>query len=576
MADSDLSPAAVAVLVLCGIVGIAVLALLVFTCVRWRNRVEESAAESAAARRYEAHPDGMIRLTLHEPHRHKSDHSTASVQRHRFAASSSPRRDHKVHSVTWTVEDASIVNVFVRVIPPTSGAEPAYRRFVDPIRLYQPGSYEFHVFGEDAAHAVTPVQRYDFVVAGNLDVAVTPPEGTYDGPLEVTVDPACLSAFTVSCSPTFPHIGPDGKMVIDMSGIHVLTLTPRSRTTGADPRSFKYTVLPPAPCIIPHSGSVTDSTKIEIVPRPEAARSSLHDIRYSVDGRYPTTPYSAPFFPPGSEMKPADLVVKAIAVGRDGTHSKVVEAPLKVESSGFAVYDKDIEAPTCVVKTVNPFLTFDHERYHRHANPVVIWYKLHFRGGGAGSGEVREWKPGDRVRLVQDNVQSVAAWAQDLETKKVSAVATYTNWKRTVRDHDDSASLRTQTHSLPVPSIIVNASDVHLRWDEPQRDADALTLRWVVIGAKPRAADTGLDGVAVSAPAGGAPAAAGEQPELNQHSPPVAPETDVDISEYVAEHGGHITIQARFYKHVKPHPGMPLYVEDRVFYGQLFSRDFDL
>jgi hypothetical protein len=568
------------VLVLCGIVGFAVLVLLVLACIRSRNRDEQSAQEQAAARRIEA-PDGLIRLKLHEPHRKRpadAAGSTGATPRQRFAAgnSSSPRRaaDASVHSVTWTVEDASIDAVYVRVIPPrhVAHAEPAYRRFVDPILLHQPGTYEFHVFGTNAANAASRIQVVTFVVSGNLDVAVHPPEGAYEGPLEVTVDPAALSGFSVSCAPTFPHISAQGKLLLDLTGIHILTLTPKSKATGSEPRTFKYNVLPPAPCIVPGTGAITDSTKIELVPQPAAADRDLNDIRYSVDGRYPTTPYAGPFFPPGNQAQPtsarAQLVVKAIAVGRDGTHSKVAEANLVVESSGCVVYDESIPAPTCVVTTVNPFLTFDHERFHRGQaatsatsdGGVAIKYKLKLRNV-AGTGVEQDYRMGDHVKLVADNVESVTAWAFDPASGHVSAVVTYTNWKREVRDHGpNEAAFRRQTQSLLPPSIIVNASNIHLRWDKPSRDADALTLRWSVVGGG-RAEDDPTGAVSKG---------------VDEHAPVVQPDTDVDISEHVMQAGGRVEIEARFYKHVRPHPGQPLYVDECVFYGDKFARAFEL
>ncbi|CBH13328.1 hypothetical protein, conserved [Trypanosoma brucei gambiense DAL972] len=136
---------------------------------------------------------------------------------------------------------------------------------------------------------------------------------------------------------------------------------------------------PLPPRIIPNEGEVTTFTPIIITTNNES--TTADQIRYSVDGRYPSLLYTGPFtlsVPPFSNAcngSSVPVVVRAVAVsGSDtGLTSEVVTANFTVYRAGHSFFDPQVPAPVARVHAVYAKLYFDESRRPPNTN---ILYQL--------------------------------------------------------------------------------------------------------------------------------------------------------------------------------------------------------
>jgi hypothetical protein len=570
---TSLSAAATAVLVLCGVFLFVVIVLFIFY---WKRR----SAQAAAAR--EGGADTAVMFDLEPPPgTYKAD---------------------PVVLVKPDIVDPDIETIYVRVLA-GSLKEVGYTKFSkdEPIELRVPGTYEFQVYGRTKAGTETPVEKFTYVIYGGLRFGVEPPPGqTYQAPLTITVDKLTLAQFFVSCPPTYPFIEQEtGMFTLDVTGTHVLTLRPKfvdeHNAEFLQDIQLPYTVKPPAPLIIPGSGEITDATKIEIVPHCTNTTAVDTNIRYSVDDRYPTTPYIGSFFPPEMvyDMVP-HLTVKAITVGRDGTHSDVVIARLAVHKSGCEIYDPTIPEPSCVVTVANPTLTFWHPRFTTKGGTVkspsegkpkepqsgvAIKYQIQYRDGLSPPNE-EQYTQGDApVAISTDNVVSVTYWAVDIISRVESPRMVYTNAnqdlprssaknregggkagdldvsavsegkkgkrKKSKKGDDGDDGGESMMANVEPPQAIVNCTSASLKWDDPPRSDYRLryTLRFG---------------------------------DVEECAPDHNPANEVDITAELAASNGALNIVARYFVYDPKQPGQPLYGGDRIRKGRKFSHAFEI
>ncbi|CCD20467.1 hypothetical protein ERJ75_001237000 [Trypanosoma vivax] len=250
------------------------------------------------------------------------------------------------------------------------------------------------------------------------------------------------------------------------------------------------------PRIVPEDGEVTTFTPIVISPSEDGAPPD--QIRYSVDGTYPSILYTAPFtlsVPPFNANNPkspgVSIVVRAVAICcRDKElASDVVEAHLTVHKPGHTFLDPAVPAPVVQVRAVDAMLYFDETK--RPPNTCILYQLVYVA-------EARQKPKFSRKRGIlydgksiplSDDVAFVYAWTfspeeggatspamNDCPTgrrHKRSSAAVYdcrrgAKWNRGLREEKgDGVGQSDLDNSLSPPIICISCKESEVFFDDP-------------------------------------------------------------------------------------------------------------
>nr|CCC92083.1 conserved hypothetical protein [Trypanosoma congolense IL3000] len=274
-------------------------------------------------------------------------------------------------------------------------------------------------------------------------------------------------------------------------------LSPRHRDVMAeDDTTLRHRPLPPR--IIPSEGEVTTFTPIVIAPNKES--TTPDQIRYSVDGTYPSLLYTGPFTlsvpPPSSDDMGSSvpIVVRAMVVSSwgCGTASDVVHANLSVYKAGHNFMDPQVPTPVARVHAVDAKLYFDESQ--RPPNTSILYqlvYVSEARTKPKFSRRRGTVYAGESIPLSED-VAFIYAWTFvgdvggsrgvveldeiDGERRRHvrSSAAVYdchrgTTWNRETRDGVGSSLQRSDRggSELPPPTICISCSEIDVYFEEP-------------------------------------------------------------------------------------------------------------
>lgn len=281
---------------------------------------------------------------------------------------------------------------------------------------------------------------------------------------------------------------------------------------------------PPLPPVIsPGSGEVTTSTSIVITPHDRS--TVAEQIRYSVDGRYPSLLYSGPFqlsMPPPSVLPsrrlfvdvqaiavryPSPLVVVGsgdsapVAALTDHNVSPVVHARLEVRPGGLSYFDAQIPAPAVQLSAVDALLYFDETALPPGTQTVYeLVYVTEARQKAKFSRRRGTVYNGSPIHL-PESVASVHAWtvssptaadapasggAEEIEEDdggRIRSVPTIYDCRRASTEHGKPSRRRMEQYSvlpsqlLPPPVICVSCKEMDLVFDaQPANSCIAYTL----------------------------------------------------------------------------------------------------
>ncbi|KAH9593548.1 hypothetical protein LSM04_009730 [Trypanosoma melophagium] len=248
-------------------------------------------------------------------------------------------------------------------------------------------------------------------------------------------------------------------------------------------------VKPLPPRIIPEKGEVTTFTSIIIAPNEES--TTPDQIRYSIDGSFPSLLYTGPFtlstmlFGTDSKRKCQPVIIRAVTVsGVDGSQtSDVMEAHLLVFEAGHTFFDPNVPAPIARIRAIGAELYFDESRRPPNTN---IMYQLVYIGEARQKAKFSRKKgvvyAGKPVPLSED-VAFIYAWTfVDDRSQYVngdglrnvrSSAAVYdccraTTWNRGPREEAFEEGERfQQQQSLPPPSICISCNEMELFFEDP-------------------------------------------------------------------------------------------------------------
>lgn len=292
------------------------------------------------------------------------------------------------------------------------------------------------------------------------------------------------------------HVSPPAHMQASSA-----TVEPSADAAGDAP-------LPPV--IFPGGGEVTTSTEIVITPHE---LSTLPDqLRYSVDGSYPTLIYTAPFrlsLPPTSVLpsQRRQVIVQAIAVHAvaaapgdysaavsacsrltSGRVSAISRAVLLVRPAGLSYFDPQVPTPSMRLRATNATLYFDESN-----NPpqTQTLYELVFvdeaRRKVKFSRQCTQLYDGNPVALTE-NVATVRAWtvmnsaaaadgfsgrAEAAEEDRVRSVPAIYDCGRAATERGKLSRRRIEQYNirpeqlLPSPVICVSCSEMKLIFEDP-------------------------------------------------------------------------------------------------------------
>ncbi|AYU78997.1 Chitobiase/beta-hexosaminidase C-inal domain containing protein [Leishmania donovani] len=268
--------------------------------------------------------------------------------------------------------------------------------------------------------------------------------------------------------------------------------------------------VPLPPVISPSEGEVTTST--EIVITPHELSTSPDQLRYSLDGSYPTLIYTAPFrlsLPPPSVLpsQRRQVIVQAIAVHAaaaalgdcsaaisacsrpvSGRASVISRAVLLVRPAGLSYFDPRVPTPSMRLRATSATLYFDESD-----NPpqTQTLYELVFvdeaRRKVKFSRQRAQLYDGNPVALT-DNVATVHAWtvmssaaaaegfngrAEAAAEDRVRSVPAIYDCSRAATERGKLSRRRIEQYNirpeqlLPPPVICVSCSEMKLIFDDP-------------------------------------------------------------------------------------------------------------
>ncbi|AIN98559.1 hypothetical protein LPMP_231090 [Leishmania panamensis] len=293
------------------------------------------------------------------------------------------------------------------------------------------------------------------------------------------------------------HVDPSAHRQTSFSA----TVAPSAATTGCVP-------LPPV--ISPSGGEVTTST--EIIITPHELSTTPDQLRYSVDGSYPTLLYTAPFkvsLPPPSLLpsQRRQVIVQAIAVhaaaaspGEDSTVisasswvpggrvSSISRAVLQVRPAGLSYFDPQVPTPSMRLRATDAILYFDES--HNPPQTQTL-YELVFvnesRRKVKFSGQRACFYDGNPIALTE-NVATVHAWtvmSSDAAAARFSggsgadtadrvrSVPTIYDCSRGALEHGKLSRRRMEQYNihpeqlLPPPVLCVSCNEMKLAFDDP-------------------------------------------------------------------------------------------------------------
>ncbi|GET88757.1 hypothetical protein, conserved [Leishmania tarentolae] len=360
--------------------------------------------------------------------------------------------------------------------------------------------------------------------------------------------------------------------------------------------------VPLPPVISPSGGEVTTSTEIVITPHELSA--SPDQLRYSLDGSYPTMIYTGPFrltLPPPSLLSSQrrQVTVQAIAVHAaaaapgdcsaampacsrvaGGRVSAISRAVLQVRAAGLSYFDPQVPTPSMRVCATHAMLYFDESN-----NPpqTQTLYELVFVNEARRKVKFSRQRAqlyDGRPVVLAENVATVHAWtvmrsasaaagfggrAESAAEDRVRSVPTIYDCSRAAIERGKLSRRRAEQYGvypeqlLPPPVICVSCSEVKLVFDDPPANG---RIAYTLNDTEPALFD-------VSPPACAAPTgdgAGGAIPEGNQrrscggrgddHVSPIVGDRD-GSNTHIYQPGKHI--------HVTLMETQQVYVTARVF-----------
>ncbi|CAG9574290.1 conserved hypothetical protein [Leishmania major strain Friedlin] len=277
-----------------------------------------------------------------------------------------------------------------------------------------------------------------------------------------------------------------------------------------EPSADAVSDVPLPPVISPSGGEVTTST--EIVITPHELSTSPDQLRYSLDGSYPTLIYTAPFrlsLPPPSVLPSQRLqvIVQAIAVHAaaaasgdcsaaisacsrlaSGRVSAISRAVLLVRPAGLSYFDPQVPTPSMRLRATRATLYFDESD-----NPpqTQTLYELVFvdeaRRKVKFSRQRAQLYDGNPVALT-DSVATIHAWtvmssaaaaeglsdrAEAAAEDRVRSVPVIYDCSRGATERGKLSRRRIERYNirpeqlLPPPVICVSCSELQLIFDDP-------------------------------------------------------------------------------------------------------------
>ncbi|KAG5504418.1 hypothetical protein JKF63_04870 [Porcisia hertigi] len=488
-----------------------------------------------------------------------------------------------------------------------------YLLYTTPLEFFEPGVYAIQ------AHTVHPVKeavgvvhQFVYVVTGiDRSSGLAPPLSSGDRPL---LTYASGSAHT-------NHVN---SIDIDIARRQAERAQPNGsafqQNANADPCGCNHpslAMVPPSagrtgdmplpPEISPSEGEVMTSTEIVITPHRQS--TSPDQIRYSIDGSYPTLVYTGPFklsLPPPSLLpsQRREVIVQAIAVhaaaavaSNEGSTaisaysrqvgfgvSGITRAVLWVQPAGLSYFDPQVPTPSVRLRTTDATLYFDESNNPPHAQTLYeIVFVNDARRKVKFSRQRAQLYDRQPVKLTEDvatvhawtvmNASAAAGWPEDSAladaADRVRSVATIYDCSRAATEHGKVSRQRVEQYNLrpeqllPPPVICVSCSELDLAFDDPPANG---RIAYTLNSTEPALLDVNPPACAV--PLGGSAPSRGERQRRggtgDDHVSPIRGDST----------GAHTLVyKPGRYIHVTLMETQPVYLTARVFVPILESSD---
>ncbi|KAK7194318.1 Chitobiase/beta-hexosaminidase C-terminal domain containing protein [Novymonas esmeraldas] len=396
-----------------------------------------------------------------------------------------------------------------------------YLLYTAPLEFREPGLYVIH------AHTVHPsievvglVHRFTYAVAG---AGGTPSSLTPTSPplLPYAYGPGNTTSASIDIDlarrqmeraqaggrglQSSAHVGPS----VDPHSAAAAAVGASSVLDGGE--------VPLPPVITPSGGEVTTSTEIVITPHDMS--TTPDQLRYSVDGSYPTLLYTAPFtlsLPPPSLLpsQRRQVVVQAVAVratgavpaalssdaasavssrsrwaggGGGGGVSDATRAVLQVRPAGLSYFDPQVPTPSMRLRATDATLYFDESQNPPHTQTL---YELAFVAEARRKVKFNRQRArvydGQPIAL-SENVATVHAWTAirgDADAgDRVRSVPTIYDCSRAATERGKLSRRRVEQYNirpdqlLPPPVMCVACNEMELAFDDaPVNGKIAYTL----------------------------------------------------------------------------------------------------
>lgn len=350
--------------------------------------------------------------------------------------------------------------------------------------------------------------------------------------------------------------------------------------TVAPPSTAGAAPLPPT--IWPSSGEVTTST--EVVISPHELSTSPDQLRYSVDGSYPSLLYTGPIklsLPPPSLLpsQRRQVIVHAIAVRADGGGvsaaaraglgtgvSATARAVLQVRPAGLSYFDPSVPTPSMRLRASDATLYFDESQNPPHTQTLyeVVYVEEARRKVKFNRHRARLYD-GNPI-VLPENVATVHAWtvmrsdAADREgaapeeaCERVRSMPCIYDCSRAAAERGKLSRRRLEQYNirpdqlLPPPVMCVSCGEMELAFDDaPANGRIAYTLNGTepaLCDVTPPACAVPLGSDAVVAVSGAARSGAGGVGSSGRHDhvSPVVGDRDGSHT-YLYQPGKHIHV----------------------------------
>lgn len=396
-----------------------------------------------------AHPDGAFRVLGSEASLYHSDFSLYTAP---LLFDHQGRFIIRAYTVCTARKEVGMVHQFIFDIvqSASNGAQGTRPLSVEPVRQEEPCGWE---------------DRRD----GWPKPALAPPA-------------ISTAAGAVSAAPV---ASPEATSVVPLLAGPLPSLRPPSHPSGATTAAVgPYANLPPR--IHPSRGEITSNTPIQIQPHEQS--TTIQHLLYSIDGSYPSVPYTGPFLIPYSGRERQPVVVRSVAIASPssgprtrGIYSAVTEAELLVCRVAHSFLDHSIPAPSLTMHAVDASLYFDLDAVGAAVGGASVEvYYLIYKEDQRGRTEAPAFHPSIATRYkgravpLANNVATIYAWS--VVGLQFSACKCYDAIKgahRAVRTSTAAETVRTsagtyvQTLSLPSPVFSVSCAELEVGFDEP-------------------------------------------------------------------------------------------------------------